>query len=105
MPITEPRQEWFAVCVKLGGRLISVGTVVGDDLPPEWEVLDLSAPPRDDQVWDEESKSFVDRPAHEIKDRLADFYADGNWPWMNLGDRGQIDEVLKRLLPYEHRYY
>lgn len=104
--LTPQPVDWYAVAVAITGRLVSVGTVVGDDLPPEYVVLDLEGEPDLSEVmWDEYTKTFVDRPDPDVGDRLLDFLADGNWPSLDMGNRAKVVEVVERLLPEWARYY
>jgi hypothetical protein len=105
MAETGPEQDtWYAVYEERTGRLVSIGTVLPDTLPPGLTSKEIAAQPRDDQMWDEVVQDLVDRPPPVVGDRIADFEADGNWPDIGL-DRDKAREVLERLLPEEYRYY
>lgn len=59
------------------GRLVSVGTVLADPLPPGMTAVDLGATAPDFRasMWDETTRLFVARPAPLLVDRLDDLRA------------------------------
>ena len=63
--------SWFAIYEIATGRLVSVATVVAQELRPGLAVrgLGVTRPP-DDEMWDEATKRFVPRPVKVLVDRF-----------------------------------
>lgn len=67
-------ETWYAIHDE-DGRLVSVATVVADPLPKHLTAVRLDEPPRDDQMWDEMARAYVERPAKVLVDRVEDLKA------------------------------
>lgn len=65
--------QWYAVCKKVGGGLVSLGTVVSSQLPNDLEAVPCEAP-SEALAWDEATKAFMAAPP-KVK-MLATFLAD-----------------------------
>ena len=62
---------WFAIHEIATGRLVSVGTVIADPLPPGLISKSLGPNrPSDSKMWDEATLTFVARPVKVLVDRF-----------------------------------
>lgn len=96
---------WTALYQDATGRLLSVGTVVADQLPAGTVAVVLAEKPRRDQMWDSATRSFVPRPAKVLVDRLVDLrtrarYADFRDVYQRLSaaDRTKVRDALALFL-------
>lgn len=62
---------WFVIYDEIDGRLVSQCTVVGDDLPKKYIVMELPGKPARGEMWDSTSRAFVPRPEKVLIDQLA----------------------------------
>jgi len=96
---------WYAVHDTLTGRLISIGQVIADPMPPNQVALPLVDRPADTQVWDETLRQFVVRPAKVSVDRLQDLvtnpaYSEFQTAYnaLSAANRQRLADALARLL-------
>jgi hypothetical protein len=61
---------WYAVFERATGRLESLGTVLAEEIPAEFDVIELPGAPDDSEMWDEPSRRFIPRPPKVIVDLL-----------------------------------
>lgn len=67
---------YYAIYETATGRLVSLGNVLGDHLPDNLTVIDIgTAPDLRLVVWDEGTRTFIQRPAKVLVDRLDDLRA------------------------------
>ena len=65
--------DWFAIVERATGRPRSFGTVISDPLRPGLESIALAGPPDyDNEMWDEDTKSFTPRPPKVFVNRVDD---------------------------------
>ena len=73
-------ETWYALCESATGRLESVGTVVADDsLLASKGLVKISlgtSPPPDTKMWDQATRTFVDRPPKVIRDLFMEMLAE-----------------------------
>ena len=99
--------DWFVVVETATGRPRSFGTVISDPLRPGLESIALAGPPDyDNEMWDEETKSFVPRPPKVFVNRVDDDLF-GHPSFQNFIDlmsiltppqRATVKNAIKRLL-------
>jgi hypothetical protein len=86
-----------AVVEDATGRLLSLGTVVTEKLPPGVVVLTV-AEPAQGQMWDATQRAFVPRPVKVLVDRLDDLAANDDfravWQTLNLTQRAAMRRAL-----------
>lgn len=98
---------WKAYYETATGRLLSVGEIEPEQLPPGVSELLLAGQPNIDAVmWDVATRAFVARPAKVLVDRLQDMITDSAysadlialWNALNATNRTRLRNGLIRLL-------
>lgn len=101
------RDQWFAVVRALDGELISVGTVVGDNLDKELELVSLPRKPNWSlDIWDSLTRSLIPSPPEPVpKDRVDDIMNDLTIKSLSILDQEKVRAVLTTKLPADARIY
>ncbi len=97
---------WRSIYKTASGRLVSVGSIWKDPLPPDEDFLELPArPDQGADMWDEATRNWVVRPPKVFADRLEDLKTHPRfgkfkqvWQTMNAQQKQLLATVIITLL-------
>jgi hypothetical protein len=93
---------WYAIVRELDGKLVSLATVLPQEIPGH-EAKELPEKPDLNAVmWDETTASFVARPAKVLVDRWEELkvhtdYSEG-WGKVSLADKTDMEKAILEML-------